>query len=205
MESPSCFWEKSSLMWGACLLQVSFVPSLLSILFIPCFYLQNTMVWQRHLLSPDLCPGSVPSNWLCWKTTHFPSPFSFWQQEEPSFDGQVDRPAEQSSGSNESSERTHSWLPRDALFCLQEPWQPHSVRALRELCKHGDEVCEGGWSAGLGGHMLCWGCGVGNTAAVILQVTNPSLGHGRHSQSLMGLDKICHPPIVGCSQPWMGM
>lgn len=29
VESPGCFWEKSSLMWGACLLRVGFVPSLL--------------------------------------------------------------------------------------------------------------------------------------------------------------------------------
>lgn len=39
VESPGCFWEKSSLMWGACLLQVGFVSSLVSLLFFACFLL----------------------------------------------------------------------------------------------------------------------------------------------------------------------
>lgn len=79
VESSGCFWEKSSLMWGARFLQVGFVPSFLSLLFFARFYLQNTLVWQSHLLSSGLCPGSVTSSWLGWKTTHFPSPFSFQQ------------------------------------------------------------------------------------------------------------------------------
>lgn len=79
VESSGCFWEKSSLMWGAGFLQVGFVPSFLSLLFFARFYLRNTLVWQSHLLSSGLCPGSVTSSWLGWKTTHFPSPFSFQQ------------------------------------------------------------------------------------------------------------------------------
>lgn len=102
---------------GGLLLQVGFVPSLLLLLFFACFYLQ---VWQSHLLSPDLCAGSVPSSWLQWKTIHFPSPFCFWQQEEPPCEGQVDEPAEQSSVNNGSFEGIHAWLSWGALSCLQE-------------------------------------------------------------------------------------
>lgn len=146
VESPGCFWEKSSLMWGACLLQVGFVSSLVSLLFFACFYFQDTLVWQSHLFSPDLCSGSVPSSWLWWKTTNFPSPFSFQQQ------GRVDRLAEQSSGSNESSEggsclASQGWpvLPSGVLAA------PQRQGALRELCTQGDGVCEGGCRADLGG------------------------------------------------------
>lgn len=64
-------------------------------------------------------------------------------------------------------------------------------------------MCEGGWRAGLEGQMLCWGCGI--AAAVAVRVTIPSLGHGGHSQSLVGLENIFHPLLVGCSQPWTGM
>lgn len=103
VESPGCFWEKSSLMWGACLLQVGFVPSLLSLLFF-CLFLapEHTGVAEPPAL-PNLCPGSVSSSWLCWKTTHFPSSFSFREQEEPPCEGQMDKPVDQSSSSNESS------------------------------------------------------------------------------------------------------
>lgn len=64
-------------------------------------------------------------------------------------------------------------LPSGALAA------PQRQGALRELCRQGDEVCEGGWRAGLEGQMLCWGCGI--AAAVAVRVTIPSLGHGGHS------------------------
>lgn len=67
VESPGCFWEKSSVMWGDCFLQVGFDPSFLS--FFAWFYLQNTL-WQSHLLFPISAQG--PSSWLQWKNHSLP-------------------------------------------------------------------------------------------------------------------------------------
>lgn len=65
-------------------------------------------------------------------------------------------------------------------------------------------MCEGGWRAGLGGRCCAGVMVLGLLLA--LQVTSPSLEHGGHSQSLMGLENnIFQPLLIGCSQPWTGM
>lgn len=84
-------------------------------------------------------------------------------------------------------------VPCPAFRSLSSPTVSGSSKGF---CRQGDEVCEGGRRAGLGGT-----CG----AAVALQVTNPSRGHGGHSQSLKGLENIFHPLIIGCSQSSTGM
>lgn len=156
-----CFWEKSALMWGGCLLQADFGALFPLCFFPPCAFtcrrapralqLPAGAHWcgtWGSLLSLDLCPVSVCSSSLGGKTTSLPLPFSVplpWVAREAALGRWAVR--ERSCGSGHAARGLS--FPGMSLPCLREPWGLAEHQAALCVCAVGwgscaqaDEVCK---------------------------------------------------------------
>ena len=137
-DSLGCFWEKSPLMWRGWLLQAGFVTLLPLCFSLLCVYLQEgaprvlqlpcRTCWcgkWGNLLSLDLCPVSVSSIGLEWKTT---SPlYSASFSSESSCPGTGRWMGLWGQVAVAVVGREGGGLPRDVPVLLQQPWEHHKV------------------------------------------------------------------------------
>lgn len=188
-----CFWEKSALMWGGCLLQADFGALFPLCFFSPlCFYLQERApralqlpagahwcgTWGS-LLSLDLCPVSVCSSSLGGKPLpfHFPSMFPFpgWREKPPWAGGQSGSAAVAAAMLQGVSASPGCPCPASgSLGDSQSIRRPCVCAPLAGGAVHKQTRCaRGGWRAaararcGLG-EQMCWSYDV--------QLSNPCLG-----------------------------